>query len=72
MRHVGILAAVAILTLTTPATAYEPIFAPGAHVHSKGSHEVSLGYHRERAGGAGKTKPKTSFPWNTNTASAPI
>jgi len=61
MRHVGILAAVAILALTTPAAAHEPIFAPGAHVHSKGSHEVSLGYHRERAGGAGENETENEL-----------
>ena len=60
MRMKGILAALAILALTTPAAApavaHEPIFAPGAHVHSKGAHEVSLDYHRERASGAGENE----------------
>jgi hypothetical protein len=56
MKRVGIPAALAILALTTPAAAHEPIFAPGAHVHSKGSHEVSLDYFRERATGAGENE----------------
>ncbi len=61
MRQVGILAALAILAFTTPAAAHEPIFAPGAHVHSKGAHEVSLEYHRERAGGAGENETENEL-----------
>lgn len=44
---------VVVLALTAPAAAHNPIFAPGAHVHAKDSHEVSLGYHRGRASGNG-------------------
>ena len=61
MKVPGILAALAMLALSTPAAAHEPIFAPGAHVHSKGSHEVSLGYHRERASGAGETETENEL-----------
>ncbi len=61
MRRYGLLAAGAILALTTPAAAHEPIFAPGAHVHSKGAHQVSLGYHRERAGGAGENETENEL-----------
>jgi len=43
----------AVLIRTDPAAAHNPIFAPGAHVHAKGGHEVSLAYHRERNSGAG-------------------
>ncbi len=42
-----------VVALTAPAAAHNPIFAPGAHVHAKGGHEVSLGYHRGRASGNG-------------------
>jgi hypothetical protein len=38
------------------AEAHEPIFTPGAHVHSKGGHEVSLQYHRDRTSGAGENE----------------
>ncbi len=44
---------VIVVALTAPAAAHNPIFAPGAHVHAKGGHEVSLGYHRGRASGNG-------------------
>lgn len=36
------------------AEAHEPIFTPGAHVHSKDGHELSLEYHRSRNSGAGE------------------
>ncbi len=38
------------------AAAHEPIFTPGAHVHSKDGHEVALQYHRNRASGAGENE----------------
>lgn len=34
--------------------AHEPIFTPGAHVHSKDGHELALEYQRERKSGAGE------------------
>lgn len=49
----GFAAAIAI-TVIRPASAHEPIFAPGAHTHSKGLHEISLEYQRKRASGAGQ------------------
>jgi hypothetical protein len=61
MKVSGILTALAMLALSTPAAAHEPIFAPGAHVHSKGAYEVSLGYHRERASGAGETETENEL-----------
>ena len=36
------------------AEAHEPIFAPGAHVHSKDGHELALEYQRDRTSGAGE------------------
>ena len=36
------------------ADAHEPIFAPGAHVHSKDGHEISLQYNRDKKSGAGE------------------
>ncbi len=38
------------------AQAHEPIFTPGAHVHSKDGQELSLQYHRERSSGAGENE----------------
>ena len=38
------------------ADAHEPIFAPGAHVHSKDGHEISLQYNRDRKSGAGENE----------------
>ena len=36
------------------AEAHEPIFVPGAHVHSKDGHELALEYQRDRTSGAGE------------------
>ncbi|HEC90611.1 MAG TPA: hypothetical protein ENI55_02975, partial [Alphaproteobacteria bacterium] len=41
-------------TIGRPAYAHEPVFAPGAHTHSKGLQELSLTYERARASGAGQ------------------
>ena len=38
------------------AEAHEPIFVPGAHVHSKDGHELALEYQRDRTSGAGVKK----------------
>ena len=38
------------------ADAHEPIFAPGAHVHSKDGHEISLQYNRDKKSGAGENE----------------
>jgi len=45
-----------MLGLVQIAQAHEPIFAPGAHVHSKGGHELTLQYNRDRSSGAGETE----------------
>jgi hypothetical protein len=55
------LAAVLVLFASGPAAAHNPIFAPGAHVHAKGVHEVSLGYHRERSSGAGEKETENEL-----------
>jgi hypothetical protein len=47
-------AAVFVVAIVQPATAHEPIFAPGAHTHSKGLTELSLTYERRRASGGGQ------------------
>lgn len=44
----------AALAVIQPAYAHEPIFAPGAHTHSKGLGEFSIAYERQRASGAGQ------------------
>ncbi len=49
----GVLAAVSLATVQM-AEAHEPIFTPGAHVHSKGGHELALEYHQGRKSGAGE------------------
>ncbi|NQV82835.1 MAG: transporter [Rhodospirillales bacterium] len=61
MKKNGFLVSVVILAWTTSAAAHEPIFAPGAHVHSKGAHEVSLGYHRARASGTGENEAENEY-----------
>jgi len=42
------------MAVIQPASAHEPIFAPGAHTHSKGLTEISLEYQRKRSSGAGQ------------------
>ncbi len=44
------------VTIGQPASAHEPVFAPGAHTHSKGLAEISLAYQRQRASGGGENK----------------
>ncbi|MBT7942680.1 MAG: hypothetical protein HN719_04905 [Alphaproteobacteria bacterium] len=61
MNNKILLATVVPLAWVAPAAAHEPIFAPGGHVHSKGSHEISLDYHRERASGAGENETENEF-----------
>lgn len=50
------LVAAILPAFAVPAGAHNPIFAPGAHVHAKGGHEVSVGYHRDRASGNGENE----------------
>ncbi|HED13055.1 MAG TPA: hypothetical protein ENI62_05265 [Gammaproteobacteria bacterium] len=50
-----------MLGLTQIAQAHEPIFTPGAHVHSKGGHELTLQYGRDRSSGAGEAETKQEF-----------
>jgi hypothetical protein len=38
------------------ADAHEPIFTPGAHVHSKDGHEISIHYNRDKKSGAGENE----------------
>ena len=50
----GVFVGVFAVTIGQPAFAHEPIFAPGAHTHSKGLQELSLTYERQRASGGGQ------------------
>ncbi len=52
-HRIGLVVGVAMAMART-AEAHEPIFTPGAHVHFKGGHEVSLQYDRSRKSGAGE------------------
>jgi len=51
-----ILSAGVLIGLMQSAQAHEPIFTPGAHVHSRGGHELTLQYNRDRSQGAGDTE----------------
>ena len=55
-RGVVVLAAIAVMAGANPAVAHNPIFTPGPHVVYGGGLEITAGYSRNRASGAGETQ----------------
>ncbi len=51
---IGALVAVGVVAATKPGAAHNPIFTPGPHVVYGGGLEVTVGYSRNRASGAGE------------------
>ncbi len=50
----GAFLAVGMVAIATPAAAHNPIFTPGPHLVYGGGLEVTIGYARDRASGAGE------------------
>jgi hypothetical protein len=55
-RCAGALLAIGVIGAAKPAAAHNPIFTPGPHVVYQGGLEVTIGYVRDRASGAGETE----------------
>ena len=55
-RWTGVPLAIAMIAAAEPGAAHNPIFTPGPHVVYKGGLEVTAGYERDRASGAGERK----------------